>query len=464
MSEGCGGSMFRRKCYDRLLEWKRLSHGTSALLVEGARRVGKTTLVQEFAKNEYADSLYIDFSRVGNDTLELFRNQREDIDTFLRMLQLAYGKRLKERESVVIFDEVQRFPLAREYIKHLVADGRFDYIETGSLVSIRKNVENIVIPSEEDRLSLHPMDFEEYLWACGHDVYADAVRQARASLVPLPDGVHAKVMRLFDEYILVGGMPQSVDAFIAEKDFRGCDRVKRRILGLYLDDMAKFGGSEGRRARAIFQAIPGQLSAASKRFKFSSTEAGGRFEDNETALDWLEDARMVNPCRLCTDPNVGLRLNEDARSLKCYMADTGLLVSLAFADGPQSMDAHRDIQFGRVSVNRGMLVENVVAQQLRAAGHALFYCAWNEDGQSQGARPRAREVDFLVTKGFPGAGGKPRVCPVEVKSSKSYRTASLDDFEGRFSGRTGYQIVLHPKQLTVDGARQYLPLYMAHCV
>lgn len=270
-------------------------------------------------------------------------------------------RRLKERESVVIFDEVQRFPFAREYIKHLVADGRFDYIETGSLVSIRKNVENIVIPSEEDRLSLHPMDFEEYLWACGHDVYADAVRQARASLVPLPDGVHAKVMRLFDEYILVGDMPQSVDAFIAEKDFRGCDRVKRRILGLYLDDMAKFGGSEGRRARAIFQAIPGQLSAASKRFKFSSTEAGGRFEDNETALDWFEDARMVNLCRLCTDPNVGLRLNEDARSLKCYMADTGLLVSLAFADGPQSMDVHRDIQFGRVSVNRGMLVENVVA-------------------------------------------------------------------------------------------------------
>ena len=259
--------MFRRKCYDRLLEWKRLSHGTSAMLIEGARRVGKTTLVREFAKNEYADFLYIDFSMVGNDTLELFRSQREDIDTFLRMLQLAYGKRLEERNSVVIFDEVQRFPLAREYVKHLVADGRFDYIETGSLISIRKNVEDIVIPSEEDRLPLNPMDFEEYLWACGQDVYADAIRQAYEDLMPLPDGVHAKVMRLFDEYMLVGGMPQSVEAFIETKDFVACDRAKRRILNLYLDDMVKFGGSEARRARAIFQAIPGQLSAVSKRFK-----------------------------------------------------------------------------------------------------------------------------------------------------------------------------------------------------
>lgn len=456
--------MFRRKCYDRLLEWKRLSHGTSAMLIEGARRVGKTTLVREFAKNEYADFLYIDFSMVGNDTLELFRSQREDIDTFLRMLQLAYGKRLEERNSVVIFDEVQRFPLAREYVKHLVADGRFDYIETGSLISIKKNVEGIVIPSEEDRLPLNPMDFEEYLWACGQDVYADAIRQAYEDLMPLPDGVHAKVMRLFDEYMLVGGMPQSVEAFIETKDFVACDRAKRRILNLYLDDMVKFGGSEARRARAIFQAIPGQLSAASKRFKFSALEAAERFEDNETALDWLEDAHMANVCRLCTDPNVGLRLGEEVSSLKCYMADTGLLVSHAFADGPRAMEVHRDIQFGRVSVNRGMLVENVVAQQLKATGHSLFYHSWNEDGESSGARPRPREIDFLITRGFSDAAGKLRICPIEVKSSKSYRTVSLDDFGGRISRRVGDEVVLHPKQLRVEGSRRYLPLYMAHCL
>ena len=434
------------------------------MLIEGARRVGKTTLVREFAKNEYADFLYIDFSMVGNDTLELFRSQREDIDTFLRMLQLAYGKRLEERNSVVIFDEVQRFPLAREYVKHLVADGRFDYIETGSLISIRKNVEDIVIPSEEDRLPLNPMDFEEYLWACGQDVYADAIRQAYEDLMPLPDGVHAKVMRLFDEYMLVGGMPQSVEAFIETKDFVACDRAKRRILNLYLDDMVKFGGSEARRARAIFQAIPGQLSAVSKRFKFSALEAAERFEDNKTALDWLEDAHMANVCRLCTDPNVGLRLGEEVSSLKCYMADTGLLVSHAFADGPRAMEVHRDIQFGRVSVNRGMLVENVVAQQLKATGHSLFYHSWNEDGESPGARPRPREIDFLITRGFSGAAGKLRICPIEVKSSKSYRTVSLDDFGRRFFRRVGDEVVLHPKQLRVEGSRRYLPLYMAHCL
>lgn len=246
--------MYRRKCYEKLLTWKRESKGKSALLIEGARRVGKTTLVRAFAKNEYADYLYIDFSAASPATLELFRNHREDVDTFLRMLQLEYGKQLKRRDSVIIFDEVQRFPLAREYVKHLVEDGRFDYIETGSLVSLRKNIADIVIPSEEDRIELDPMDFEEYLWACGLDIYADEIRRARASLQPLPDNVHAKTMRLFNEYMLVGGMPQSVEAFIEEKDFGGCDHIKRRILNLYLEDITKFGGSDARRARAIFQA------------------------------------------------------------------------------------------------------------------------------------------------------------------------------------------------------------------
>ena len=354
--------MYRRKCYEKLLTWKRESKGKSALLIEGARRVGKTTLVRAFAKNEYADYLYIDFSAASPATLELFRNHREDVDTFLRMLQLEYGKQLKRRDSVIIFDEVQRFPLAREYVKHLVEDGRFDYIETGSLVSLRKNIADIVIPSEEDRIELDPMDFEEYLWACGLDIYADEIRRARASLQPLPDNVHAKIMRLFNEYMLVGGMPQSVEAFIEEKDFGGCDHIKRRILNLYLEDITKFGGSDARRARAIFQAIPGQLSASSKRFKFSTLGRGVRYEGCEAALDWLADAHIANMCRLCTDPNVGLRLNEEESSLKCYMADTGLLVSLAFADGPESLSVHRDLQFGRVSVNKGMLAENVVAR------------------------------------------------------------------------------------------------------
>ena len=456
--------MYRRKCYDKLLEWKRDSCGRSALLIEGARRVGKTTLVREFARREYAASIYIDFSVAGRDTLNLFRDGRDDVDTFLRTLQLLYGTKLPERDGLVIFDEVQRFPLAREYVKHLVADGRFDYVETGSLVSIRKNVREIVIPSEEDRLELNPMDFEEYLWACGHDLYAEEVRRAWERLSSLPDAVHAKLMRLFNEYMVVGGMPQSVEAFVEERDFEPCEHVKRRTLRLYLDDIAKFGGVDSRRARAIFQAIPGQLSGASKRFKFSSLGGGARYDSCETALDWLADAHLANLCRLCTDPSVGLRMSEAASSLKCYMVDTGLLVSHAFSDGPESIRVQRDLQLGRISTNRGMLVENVVAQQLRASGRSLFYHTWEEPPVSEGGRPRPREVDFLLTRGFADAAGKPRVCPVEVKSTKSYSTVSLDDFADRYGSRVGNQVVLHPKQLRRDGNRWYLPLYMAHCL
>lgn len=456
--------MFRRKAYNKLLDWKRESKGRSALLVEGARRVGKTTLVTEFAKAEYADFLYIDFSAAPKAVLDLFRDQREDVDTFLRMLQLSYGKRLARRDAVVIFDEVQRFPIAREYIKHLVADGRFDYIETGSLVSLRKNVADIVIPSEEDRVMLDPLDFEEYLWASGQELLAEEIRSAFSERRPLPDSIHARAMRLFNEYMLVGGMPQSVAAFVEEKDFSPCNRVKQRIINLYLEDIGKFGGHDARRARAVFQSIPGQLSAASKRFKFSSLASGARYEEYEPALDWLQDAHVANICRLCTDPSIGLRMTEETSSCKCYMADTGLLVTLAFADGPDSMDVHRDIQFGRVSVNKGMLVENAIAQQLHASGHSLFYHTWEEPGIERGARPRPREVDFLLAKGYSNAGGKLRLSPVEVKSSKSYSTVSLDDFSRRWGKRVGTQIVLHPKQFKAEGERLYLPLYMAFCV
>lgn len=453
--------MFKRKAYDRLLEWRRTSAGKSAILVEGARRVGKTTLVREFASAEYEDYIYIDFSKAPKAVLDLFRDEREDVDTFLRMLQLHYAKSMPHRRSAIVLDEVQRFPVAREYVKHLVADGRFDYLETGSLISIRKNVGDIVIPSEEERVFLPPLDFEEYLWAMGLGVYADAVRDAFARYQPLPDQVHAKIMRIFNEYMLVGGMPQSVAAFVEEKDFAPCDRVKRNILSLYLEDIGKFGGPEARRARSLFQEIPGQLSAASKRFKFARAGRGGRFEDYENAIDWLEDAHLVNPCRLCTDPSVGLRLSEQPSSLKLYMADTGLLVTHSFADGPNSLNVHRDIQFGRVNVNRGMIVENVVAQQLRAAGHALFYHAWEECSGTQAARPRPREIDFLIARPFADAAGKLRISPIEAKSSKNYTTVSLDGFKAKYGARVGEEIVLHTKQLRAQGNRVYLPLYMS---
>lgn len=457
-------AIFKRKCYEKLLEWKRASHGKTAMLVEGARRVGKTTLVTEFAKNEYSDFLYIDFSKVSKQTLGIFRNERADVDTFLRLLQLDSGKMLSIRDGLVIFDEVQRFPLAREYIKHLVADGRFDYLETGSLISIRKNVENIVIPSEEERVNLDPLDFEEYLWANNLAVYAEEIRRCRENLVPLPNSVHTKCMRLFNEYMLVGGMPQAVEAYIEDSDFRRPDKVKRQIIDLYREDIQKFGENAARRARVIFDDVPGQLSSANKRFKFAGLDGGDRFEQFEPALSWLSDAHMINVCCLCNDPNVGYRLHADSTSLKCYMADTGLLVSLAFNDGPDLLNVHKDLQFGRISINKGMFVENVVAQQLHARNHSLFYYAWKEPAKKIDGKERPREVDFLITRGYSSAAGKPRVCPVEVKSSKSYSTISLDDFSRHFAKRTGNEFVLHPKQLKVEGNRQFLPLYMSFCV
>ena len=457
-------AIFKRKCYEKLLEWKRASHGKTAMLVEGARRVGKTTLVTEFAKNEYSDFLYIDFSKVSKQTLDIFRNERADVDTFLRLLQLDSGKMLSIRDGLVIFDEVQRFPLAREYIKHLVADGRFDYLETGSLISIRKNVENIVIPSEEERVNLDPLDFEEYLWANNLAVYAEEIRRCRENLVPLPNSVHTKCMRLFNEYMLVGGMPQAVEAYIEDSDFRRPDKVKRQIIDLYREDIQKFGENAARRARVIFDDVPGQLSSANKRFKFAGLDGGDRFEQFEPALSWLSDAHMINVCCLCNDPNVGYRLHADSTSLKCYMADTGLLVSLAFNDDPDLLNVHKDLQFGRISINKGMFVENVVAQQLHARNHSLFYYAWKEPAKKIDGKERPREVDFLITRGYSNAAGKPRVCPVEVKSSKSYSTISLDDFSRHFAKRTGNEFVLHPKQLKVEGNRQFLPLYMSFCV
>lgn len=457
-------TVFKRKCYNRLLEWKNNTKGKTAVLLEGARRVGKTTLVKEFAKNEYSDFIYIDFSKVSNQTLDIFRNERADIEIFLRMLQLDCGKFLKERDGLVIFDEVQRFPIAREYIKHLVADGRFDYIETGSLISIRKNVENILIPSEEERMHLDPLDFEEYLWASGMDIYAEEIRKCRKNLEPLPDPVHSKCMRLFNEYMLVGGMPQAVQAFVEDADFRRSDKIKRQIIELYREDIQKFGENVARRAKIIFDDVPGQLSCASKRFKFAGLDGGDRFEQFEPALSWLAEAHLINTCSLCNDPNVGYCLHADSSSLKCYMADTGLLVNLAFNDGPELLDIQRDIQFGRVSVNKGMFVENVIAQQLHAQSHSLFYYSWKEPSAHADKAPRPREVDFLITRGFSDAAGKPRVCPIEVKSSKSYSTVSLDDFSKRYPERTGDEFVFHPKQLKVEGKRQFLPLYMSFCL
>lgn len=463
-------NLFKRKLYAKLTEWKKNSNGSSALLIEGARRTGKTTLAKEFAQREYESFLYIDFSHVDKQVLDIFRNYRSDTQTLLRMLQLFYGTELRNRKSLIIFDEVQRFPIAREEIKHLVADGSYDYLETGSLISIRKNSKDIVIPSEEESVLLNPLDFEEYLWAQNRSMLAEEIRRSRRDMTPLPNAIHQLAMRLFNEYMLVGGMPKPVASFIESGSFGPCDHEKRLILHLYDEDIQKFGGACADRARGIWRQIPSNLSANSKRFKLGSVSKDARYRNYQSAINWLEDSRTVNICRHCTDPNVGFKLTTDEASFKCYMADTGLLVSHAFPEGENVQEVYRALQFGTVSINKGMIVENAIAQQLRAGGHELFFYSWDEpshthsDAKEDRLSTRPREIDFLTVQGFSDAAGKLRLCPIEAKSSKTYSTISLDDFKKRWPKRVGEEVVLHPKQLKAEGHRAYLPLYMSFCV
>ena len=451
--------MFRRKAYDKLLQWKRESQGARAVLIEGARRVGKSTLVGEFARHEYAASLAIDFSTVSDEVKGLFVQYRDDIDSFFMYLQAYMGVSLPRRESVVVFDEVQRFPPAREFVKQLVADGRYDYIETGSLISIRLNVKDIVIPSEERAIRLNPLDFEEFLWASGEEGLAAVVRASYDALGPLPEALHRKAERLFREYMLVGGMPQAVEAYLAERDFGEVDRVKRDILALYRNDIEKFGASDATRIKRVFSTLSGQLARHDRKFRLSSLDKSARGREYADAFFWLSDACISCTCYGVGDPAVGLSSTMDEGSFKCYMADTGLLVAQLFADSEQTPhEVYRDILLGKLETNEGMFAENAVAQQFVASGRQLFFYSRRDDA----ANENTMEVDFLISKGYDNAAGRMRVSPVEVKSTKRYGTRSLEKFKAKFGGRVGTQYVLHPKPMSDEGDLVRLPLYMAH--
>lgn len=453
--------MLRRRMMDKLIAWKLKANGSEALLIEGARRVGKSTVVEEFGRNQYQSYILVDFARLPRDVRDIFENQIGDLDTFFVLLSAYYRTRLVPRKSLIIFDEVQRYPAARELIKYLVADGRYDYIETGSLISIKKNVADIVIPSEERKIDMGPFDFEEFCWAMGEELLAEAVRSAFDGLKPLPDVLHRRAMRLWREYLLVGGMPQAVASYVECRDFGAVDDIKRGILQLYSNDIGKFAGGDAGRVRDIFARIPGQLSKHEKRFTLASVNKNARYRDYDAAFFWLEDARLVNICRNSTDPTVGLGLYEDNASFKCYMADTGLLVSQAFADRETTPDdVYRDILFDKLSLNEGMLVENAVAQQFRANGRKLYFFSRNDRNDSG----KTMEIDFLIIREYDNAAMKPRVSPVEVKSTKRYGVSSLDKFRLVYGQRLGKEYVLHPRQLEVDGERIRLPLYMAHCL
>ena len=444
----------KRKIYDQLLQWKNEKNGTTALMIEGARRIGKSYIVEKFAENEYESYILIDFSKAPARVRGWFDEYLEDIDTLLQNIQLHYKKKLTPRKSLIIFDEVQKCPRAREAIKALVEDHRFDYIETGSLISIKKNVDDILIPSEEDGIEMYPMDFEEFMWAMGDEVMYSYIRKCFETNKPMGD-FHREAMRYFRQYLIVGGMPQAVKEYVKSRDFAKVDAVKRQILRLYRNDIKKYAGSASTKVSSIFEAIPGQLQKNEKKFKLADLNDEARMRDYDSAFFWLNDARLANICYNTTAPNIGLQLNEERTTLKCYFCDTGLLISMAFnARGIVQNEIYQKLMFDKLEINEGMLVENIVAQMLRTAGHSLFfYSNYDKDDASN-----RMEIDFLIQKET--VTSRHNISPIEVKSGTNYTLNSLTKCINKFGQYLSTPYVLHSKDLEIENGITYLPLYM----
>lgn len=450
--------MMKRKIYDRLLEWKHHENGKIAILIEGARRVGKSYIVNEFAKNEYKSCIVIDFFTATYDIKKLFVDYLSDLDTFFLLLQNLTGVKLHQRESVIVFDEVQLYPQARAAIKYLVADGRYDYIETGSLVSINKNVKDIVIPSEERRLPLYPMDFEEFLWAIGNEMLMPLVRQSFVHRTPLGP-MHRKAMMLFRQYMVVGGMPQAVAEFVETNDLNRVDLVKRDILRLYKEDIEKYASGYETRVKAIFDMLPASLQKHERYFRLADISPTARFRQYETSFFWLGEAQVANLCWGATEPTIGLNMRLDSGRVKCYMSDTGLLMSHAFDENTIMMEKlYAKFLLDKLELNAGMFVENIVAQMLRASGHKLFFFS-NYDKQDASEN---MEIDFLIRKRE--VTSRHNIMPIEVKSTSRYRTASLNKFRAKYGHLITTPCIIHTADLKDSDDILYLPLYMVPCL
>lgn len=446
--------MLKRKIYDDLVEWKNKSNGKTALLIDGARRVGKSFIVELFARQEYKSYILIDFGNVSSEILDLITYEASDLDLFFAKLSAFFATPLHRRESLIVFDEVQQFPRARQLIKYLVADGRYDYLETGSLIRLRKNTENIIIPSEEEHIEMFPLDFEEFLWAMGDEATAPLIRKCFASKAPLGQALHRKVMNDFRQYVLVGGMPQSVLAYLNGKDFAASDEAKRRILRLYREDVSKFAQGYEEKVYAVIDGIPGQLSKKEKKYRLSSIDSKARFRAYQDSFIWLNEAMVVNSCLNVTDPGVGLALSADDSSQKCYMADTGLLVTLAFMDTAfTDNELYKAVLFDKLDINEGMIMENIVAQMLRRNGHKLYFYSHNDNVN----RENHMEIDFLITE-------KRKIAPIEVKSGDYRYHSSLDKFRRKFSQKIGTPYILYAKDVMEKDGIWHLPLYMAMCL
>lgn len=438
--------IFKRKIYDELLQWKRTDDGRTAVLIQGARRVGKSTIAEEFAANEYETYILVDFAACSTEIRELF-NDLSDINRIFMRLQLEYGVELKKRKSAIIFDEVQLAPKARQAIKYLVKDGRYDYIETGSLISIRKNVKDILIPSEEVKLYMYPMDYEEFKWALGDTATIKLLQNCFNSGTSLGDATNRKLMRDFRLYMLVGGMPQAVACYLESNNLEKVDSVKRSIITLYEDDFNKIDPTGN--ASKMFRQIPAQLTSNANRYQAWSATDGKRNSELAEIISEIKESMVVNMAYHANDPGVGMALHQDPNKYKMFAGDTGLFVTLAFWDKKFTDNTiYHKLLSDKLSADLGYVYENAIAQILKASGHELYYYTFPTDSGKHNY-----EVDFLIADGD-------KISPIEVKSSGYKAHASLDAFCKKFSARIRNKYLIYTKDMRKEEDVQYLPAYM----
>ena len=436
--------MFKRKAYEELLKWKKEWDGKYACLLEGARRVGKTTIAEEFARNEYESYILIDFSNVSKELLDVF-DDISKIDRFFLRLQMYTGVELIERKSVIIFDEIQLFPKARQAIKHLVKDGRYDYIETGSLISIKKNVKDILIPSEEHKIHVYPMDYEEFMWATGAN--PNVLSMAYKSNIELGNAVNRNAMKDFRVYMAVGGMPQAVERYIATNNFEAVDKVKREILELYYDDLKKLDDSG--RITDMYKSVPSQLASKKKHYVITAATGKQKTRKDEERLFELIESGLVLPCYNVINPSVSLSQTKDSNCFKLYLSDIGLFTTMLFNDSQNGIaDIYQKLLSDSLPADLGYLYENVVAQTIKASGRELYYHTWRKEGSTH-----SFEIDFLITS-------KNKIIPIEVKSSAVKNHKSIDAFEKKYSKYVGERYLLSQKDVGKEGTLKQRPIYM----
>ncbi len=439
--------VFKRKLYDKMLRWKQERDGSTALLIQGARRVGKSTLAEEFAKHEYESYLLIDFTEASTETKDLFKDI-SNLNSLFFTLQMQYNVRLHNRKSVIIFDEIQECPLARQAIKKLVKDHRYDYIETGSLVSIKKNIKDIRIPSEETRINLYPLDYEEFRWVMGDETSVELLRDALRQKKPMGDAVTRKIMHDFRLYMIVGGMPQAINTYLDTNNLSSVDMVKREIIELYAEDFRKIDPSG--KATRLFYAIPGQLNKNASRYQVSGVIKNAKNSRIEEILQDMKDSKVILFANHADDPNVDMSLHEDNNRYKMFLNDTGLFITLAFWDKDVTDNViYQKLLSDKLSADLGYIYENIVAQMLKASGNELYYHTWpTENGKHN------YEIDFLITRNS-------KLCPIEVKSSGYKTHASLDAFQRKYSDRIYQRYLIYTKDLRKDEDIIMLPAFMA---